>query len=66
MEMDLDYVHEAAHSMYIKHVYNNTVAETFLGDELFGAVRTIPVEERVDKAVKRVQNYSKATKATVG
>ncbi len=48
-------VHEAAHSLYIKHVYNGTVAETFLGDELFGADRTIPTEVRVDNAIKRVQ-----------
>ncbi len=53
--MSLNYVHEAAHAVYLKHVYKKTVAETFLGDELFGADRTIPIEERVDKAVKRVQ-----------
>ena len=50
------YVHEAAHSVYIKHVYNETVPDTFLGDELFGADRTIPIEDKVDGAVKRVQN----------
>jgi hypothetical protein len=54
LEMSLNYVHEAAHAVYLKHVYNNTVAETFLGDELLGADRTIPIEERVDKAIKRV------------
>ncbi len=56
--MSLNYVHEAAHAVYLKHVYNNTVAETFLGDELFGADKTIPIEERVDKAIKRVQKFS--------
>ncbi len=66
MDMSLNYVHEAAHAVYLKHAYNNTVAETFLGDELFGADRTIPIEERVDKAVKRVQKLSAAAKATVG
>ena len=29
--MGLNCVHEAAHSVYIKHVYNGTVAETFFG-----------------------------------
>ncbi len=48
------------------YVYNGTVAETFLGDNLFGADRTIPIEDRVDNAVKRVQKLSAATKATVG
>ncbi len=66
LEMSLNYVHEASHAVYLKHVYNNTVAKTFLGDELFGADRTIPIEERVDKATKRDQKLSAATKATVG
>jgi hypothetical protein len=66
LEMGLNYVHEASHAVYLKQVYNNTVAETFLGDELFGADRTVPVEERVDKAVKRVQKLSVAAKTTVG
>ncbi len=64
--MGLNCVHEAAHSVYVKHVYNGTVAETFLGDKLFGADRTIPVEDRVDSAVKRVQKLTTATKAAVG
>jgi hypothetical protein len=66
LEMSLNYVHEAAHAVYLRHVYNNTVADTFLGDELFGADRTVPIEERVDKAVKRVQKLSAAAKAAVG
>ncbi len=40
--------------------------ETFLGDELFGADRTVPVEDKVDMAVKRVQKLSAAPKAAVG
>ena len=50
--MGLNCVHEAIHSLYIMHVYNEAVATTFFGDELFGADITIPVEERVDNAVK--------------
>jgi hypothetical protein len=65
LSMGLNRVHEAAH-VYMKHVYNGTVAETFLGYELFGADRTIPVEDRVDIAVKRVQKLTKAAKAIVG
>jgi hypothetical protein len=49
----------------LKHVYNNTVAETFFGDELLGADRTIPIDDRVEKAVNRVQKLSAATKAIV-
>jgi len=65
LEMGLNCVHEAAHSLYVKHVYNGTVAETFLGDALFGADRTILVEERVDNVVKRVQKLTTTAKSIV-
>ena len=64
--MGLNYVHEATHSVYIKHVYNGTVADTFLGDEVFGEDRTIPIEYRVDDVVKRVQKFTTSAKPTVG
>ena len=64
--MGLYYVHQAAHAVCLTHVYNDTVAETFLGDELLGADRTIPIEDQVDKAVKRFQKLSATTKAIVG
>ena len=66
LEMRLNCVHEAAHSMYIKHAYNGAVAETFLGDALFGADTTIPVEEKADSAVKRVQKLMRTAKASMG
>jgi hypothetical protein len=66
LQMGLNCVHESAHSVYLKHVYNGTVAETFLGDNLFGTDRTIPIEDRVDNAVKRVHKLSAAAKAAVG
>ncbi len=64
--MGLIYVHESAHSVYLKHVYNGATEGTFQGDDLFGADRTIPIEDKVDNAVKRVQKLSEATKATMG
>ncbi len=66
LEMGLNCVHEAAHSLYVKHVYNGAVAETFLGDALFGAGRTILIEERADNVVKHVQKLTTAAKAAVG
>jgi hypothetical protein len=66
LEMGLNCVHEAAHSMYIKHVYNGAMEEIFLGDAFFGADKTILVEERVDSEVKRAQKLSTATKVVVG
>jgi hypothetical protein len=64
--MGINYVHEAAHSLYIYHVCNGVVADTFLGDDLFEADKTIQVEERVDNAAKRVHKLTATTKATVG
>ena len=52
--------------MYIKHVYNGIVAETFLEDALFGANKTITVEERVDIAATHVQNVTTTTKVAMG
>ena len=66
LEIGLICVHEATHSLYIKHVYNGVVAETYLGDALFGADKRIPVEERVDNAIKRVQKLTAEAKAIVG
>ena len=54
LEIWLNYVHEAADSVYIKNVYNAKVTEHFLGNEHFGADMTIPIEDRVDNAIKRV------------
>ena len=64
--MGLNCVHEAAHSVYFKNVYTGIVAEMFLGEELFGADRTILTEERFDSAVERVQKLTRATKPTMG
>ena len=66
LEMGPNCVHEAAHSLHIKHVYNGAVAEAFLGDALFGTDRTIPIEERLDIAVKRVQKLTTSSKAAMG
>ena len=55
LEMGINYVHEVAHSFYIKHGYKGAVEDTFLGDNLFGADMTIPIEERVDNVIKRAQ-----------
>jgi hypothetical protein len=66
LHMGLNCVHELAHSVYLKHVYNGTVAETFWGDDLFGADRTIPIEDRVESGVKSVQQLIAAAKASVG
>ena len=64
--MGLKCIHEAAHSLYIKHVYNEAVADTFFGDDLLGAGRTIQAVERVNNVAKRVQKLTAAYKAAIG
>jgi hypothetical protein len=45
LEIWLNNIHEVAHSLYVKYVYNGVVADSFLGDDLFGVDTTIPLEE---------------------
>jgi hypothetical protein len=64
--MGLNWVRESAHSVYLKHAYNVTVADTFLGDDLFGADRSIPIEDKVHSSFKRVQKLSTTFKVAMG
>ena len=64
LEMALNRLHESAHELYLRHIYSPSVADTFIGDDLFGADRTLPIPDRVDSAVKRVQKLSMARAAT--
>ena len=64
--MGLSHIHKATHSLYLKHVYNGTVADTFWGNELFRANMTIHIKAKVDNEVKRVHKLSTESKATVG
>ena len=66
LEVMLNHVHESAHTLYVRHIYGHSVAESFVGDDLFGSDRSLPVEDRVDTAVKRVQKLSAAAKAAGG
>jgi hypothetical protein len=65
LEMGLNCVHEVAHSLYIKHVHNGAVANTFLGANFLGAGNAILVEERVPSATKRVQKLTATAKSTL-
>jgi hypothetical protein len=62
LEMGLNYIHESAHAVYLKNVYNATVVAFFLVDELFRADRTIPIEDKFESAVKWVQKLSTTKK----
>ncbi len=63
--MGLNYAHESTHSVYLKHVNNGTIADTFLGDNLFGADHTIPIQDTIYNTVKRIKKLSATTKATL-
>ena len=58
LELGLNELHEAASALYIRHIYNPTVVENFLGDEFFGADRSTPMKERMRTSVKEVQKLS--------
>jgi len=62
LEIRLNYIHEAAHSVYLRHIYNDSVAKKKLEDELFGPDGTVPIEDKVDSALKCVQKLSVAAK----
>ena len=66
LELGLIELHEAASALYIRHIYNPTAVENFLGDEFFGADRSTPMKERMRTSVKEVQKLSAQAKAAVG
>jgi hypothetical protein len=56
LDLGLDEVHEASCSLYIRHKYNQAVVDAFVGDEYFGADRSVGLKERMNTAVKRFKN----------
>ena len=66
LEMGMNELHEAASALYIRHIYNLSVVEIFLGDEFFGADMSTPMKERVRTSVNEVQKLSAHAKAAIG
>jgi len=62
----LNEVHEAACALYIRHKYNQSVVDAFVGDECFGANRFVVFQERIGTTVKTAQKLSAATESAVG
>ena len=50
----------------IRHKYNQTVVDNFVGDEYVGSEGKRPLKERMATSVKEVQKLSPQTKAAVG
>ncbi len=66
LELGLNEVHEASCALYIRHKYNQAVVDAFVGDEYFGAVRSVGLNERMGTVVKTVQKLSAAANTAVG
>ena len=66
LELGINEFNEAACALYIRHKYNQTVVDQFVGDEYFGADRSVVLKERMATAVKEVQKLSVAAKNAVG
>jgi hypothetical protein len=65
LELDLNEVHAASCSLFIMHKYNQAVVDAFVGDEYFGADKSVGLKERMNTAVKTVRKSSVAAKSAV-
>jgi len=54
LELGLTEIHEASCALYIRHKYNQAVVDAFVGDEYFGADRSVVLKENMGAAVKTV------------
>jgi len=63
----LDYVlymvHDQSVVVYLHHHYSHEVVAAFTGDKLYLVDQSLPTQERVDAAVKRVQKLTSTSKA---
>jgi hypothetical protein len=66
LELGLNEIHEASCALYIRHKYNHGVVDAFVGDEYFGADRSVVLKKRMGAAIKTIQKLSVAAKAGVG
>ncbi len=66
LELGLNELYEAASALYIRHIYNPTFVENFMGDEFFGADRSAPMKESMRTSVKEVEKLTAQAKAAVG
>ena len=66
LELGLNEIHEASCALYIRQKYNQSVIDAFIGDEYFGADRSVVLKKRMGSAVKTVQKLSEVAKTAVG
>jgi hypothetical protein len=65
LDYALNMVHEQSVVVYLQHHYNHEVVTAFTGDKLYLVDQSLPTQERVDAAVKRVQKLTSASKAAI-
>ncbi len=63
LDYALNMVHEQSVVVYLRHHYSMEVVAAFTGDKLYLVDHSLPTQERVDTAVKRVQKLTSAAKA---
>ncbi len=56
LEYALNFVHEQSVVVYLSHHYIHEVVQAISDDKLYLVNQTTPTHERIDAAVKRVQN----------
>ena len=66
LEFGLNEIHEASCPLYIRYKCSQAMVDAFIGDEYFGADRSVVLKERMGSAVKTDQKLSVAAKAAVG
>ena len=65
LDYALNMVHEQSVVVYLQHHYIHKIVTAFTGDKLYLVDQSLPTQERVDAAVKRVQKLTTASKAAI-
>jgi hypothetical protein len=65
LEYALNTVHEQSVVVYLTRHYSHEVVTALTGDSLFLVDQSIPTQERIDAAVKRVQKMTSSAKAAI-
>jgi hypothetical protein len=65
LEYVLNTVQERSVVIYLSHHYSHNVVNVFTRDKLYPKDQSLPTQERIDAAVKRVQKMTMSARATI-
>jgi hypothetical protein len=65
LEYALNTVHEQSVVIYLTHHYSHDVVNAFTGDKLYMVDQSLPTHDRIDAAVKRVQEMTPSTMVVI-